>query len=199
MKRLTLLLLAGLVAATAAADTRSSQLLAQLSASLRALGRYGVQFEIVSDDYHDAGRYVVEGERYYLRLGDAEVYCDGETRYEIDPAKREVVIDRVDRESRNLLNNPTRGFDFLDDEFVHHTTAERDGSATVVLTPSGASSPVEAISLTVDTASGLPRSVVYDFDGERIHLTIRRVAAEAEAPAAFSAAKYPDYEMIDFR
>ena len=35
-----------------------------------------------------------------------EVYGDAEFRYEIDPDRKEVVIDRVDLTSHNLLNNP---------------------------------------------------------------------------------------------
>ena len=54
--------------------------------------------------------YAVEGEGYYLVLGDAEVYCDGAVRYEVDNRRREVTIDVVDTDSRNILNNPASCF-----------------------------------------------------------------------------------------
>ena len=34
---------------------------------------YGVKFGVVSGDYEARGSYVVEGDSYYLVLGDAEV------------------------------------------------------------------------------------------------------------------------------
>lgn len=49
--------------------------------------------------------------------GDAEAYSDGVSKWEVDPSKREVVVDVVDTQSRSLLGNPTRAFDFLDDAF----------------------------------------------------------------------------------
>ena len=52
-----------------------------------------------------------------MRVGDAEAYSDGVSKWEVDPSKREVVVDVVDTQSRSLLGNPTRAFDFLDDAF----------------------------------------------------------------------------------
>lgn len=205
MKRM-LSILFGLLALAAAAvqpvqaDTRSAQLLARLSAEMKALGRYGVTFELTAGDYRDTGRYVVDGECYYLRLGQAEVYCDGDARYELDPAKREVVIDTVDKQGGNLLDNPTHGFDFLDEQFSHAVAGERDGGVTVQLTPrDGKSSALGTIRLTLDAASGLPRAVLYDFDGETVGVTIRSIAPEQDPPARFDPAACAGYEIIDFR
>ncbi|MFQ7049303.1 MAG: hypothetical protein ACLRR1_11660, partial [Alistipes shahii] len=69
---------------------RADAILAGVSDGFRALGAYGVSFEVRSDEYVTRGRYAVEGENYYLVLGDAEVYCDGAVRYEVDNRRREV-------------------------------------------------------------------------------------------------------------
>ena len=79
---------------------RADAILAGVSDGFRALGAYGVSFEVRSDEYVTRGRYAVEGENYYLVLGDAEVYCDGAVRYEVDNRRREVTIDVVDTGSR---------------------------------------------------------------------------------------------------
>lgn len=199
MKRTLTILFCLLLGAAAHADDRSAQLLSKLSSALRGMGCYRVEFEVVSDDLRTAGHYVVEGDGYYLRIGDAEVYCDGRTRWEVDPGKREVVIDTVDGGSRNLLDNPTRGFDFLNETFAHAVVGEENGTAVVRLASADASAPVGTITLTLDAGSGIPHAVAYDFDGEQVVIVISRVAAEPNPPAPFSAAKYPDFETIDFR
>ena len=51
----------------------------------------------------------------------------------------------------------------------------------------------------VSVAPLRPRSVVYDFDGERIEVHILRFAPAGGPPAAFDRTAYADYEWIDFR
>lgn len=128
-----------------AAD-RADAILAGVSDGFRALGAYGVSFEVRSDEYVTRGRYAVEGENYYLVLGDAEVYCDGAVRYEVDNRRREVTIDVVDSDSRNILNNPVHAFDFLGSEYAASLAGEQEGRAVVRLTLRRGIPPRRAIS-----------------------------------------------------
>ena len=97
--------LLGGVCGVSAAD-RAGDLLRGVSDGFRAMKSYAVRFEVATADYRSSGSYVVEGEAYSLELGDAEVFCDGKVRYEVDNGRREVTILDVDRRSRNILNNP---------------------------------------------------------------------------------------------
>ena len=97
--------LLGGVCGASAAD-RAGDLLRGVSDGFRAMKSYAVRFEVATADYRSSGSYVVEGEAYSLELGDAEVFCDGKVRYEVDNGRREVTILDVDRRSRNILNNP---------------------------------------------------------------------------------------------
>ena len=92
---------------------------------------YGVKFGVVSGDYEARGSYVVEGDSYYLVLGDAEVFADGAVRREVDNRRREVTVTEVDTASRNILNNPVRAFDFLGSEYTPSLVSEADGRAVV--------------------------------------------------------------------
>ena len=155
-----------------AAD-RAAGILAGVRDGFRALGAYGVSFEVRSDEYVTRGRYAVEGEGYYLVLGDAEVYCDGAVRYEVDNRRREVTIDVVDTDSRNILNNPVHAFDFLGSEYAASLAGEQEGRAVVRLTPApGNTSSAGNIVLTVDTAAMRPVSLRYDYDGEQVQVSV---------------------------
>ena len=179
---------------------RADAILAGVSDGFRALGAYGVSFEVRSDEYVTRGRYAVEGENYYLVLGDAEVYCDGAVRYEVDNRRREVTVTEVDTASRNILNNPVRAFDFLGSEYTPSLVSEADGRAVVRLTPAaGNDSPAGDVTLTVDTATMRPRSLSYDYDGEQVLVNVLEVAPLAGHVRRFDKNAYAGYEFIDFR
>ena len=179
---------------------RADAILAGVSDGFRALGAYGVSFEVRSDEYVTRGRYAVEGENYYLVLGDAEVYCDGAVRYEVDNRRREVTVTEVATASRNILNNPVRAFDFLGSEYTPSLVSEAVGRAVVRLTPAaGNASPAGDVTLTVDAATLRPRSLSYDYDGEQVLVNVLEVAPLAGHVRRFDPKNYEGYEFIDFR
>ena len=179
---------------------RADAILAGVSDGFRALGAYGVSFEVRSDEYVTRGRYAVEGENYYLVLGDAEVFADGAVRREVDNRRREVTVTEVDTASRNILNNPVRAFDFLGSEYTPSLVSEADGRAVVRLTPAaGNDSPAGDVTLTVDTATMRPRSLSYDYDGEQVLVNVLEVAPLAGHVRRFDKNAYAGYEFIDFR
>lgn len=191
---------AAVAALAPSADGRAAEILEKLAAGFRALGAYGVTFEVSSDEYTTRGRYAVEGENYYIAVGEAEVYCDGKIRYEIDTRRREVTIDDVDTSSRNLLSNPAHAFDFIGTQYAPSLVSDANGRAVVRLTPTSANaSPAGEILVTVDTAAMRPESLRYDYDGEQVGIAVLGVAPLDTPLKAFSKGDYKGYEFIDFR
>lgn len=181
------------------ADTRSTVLLKGLSEKIRSMEGYVVEFEVLTSDRTIGGRYFVRGDAYYMSFGAAQVFSDGLSRWEVDPDKKEVVIDVVDTASRNILNNPTRAFDLIDGGFSCDLVGESSGKATVRLVPVSADTGITTLELTLDTSSLLPLSVAYDLDGERVEVVLSSFRPSAREPDRFHASDYPGYELIDFR
>ena len=165
MKRSVLLLAALFAVFSVQADNRPQAVLKQLTAALGALEGYSVVFEVHTDGDVVPGYYEVSGDNYYMHVNGQEVYGDAEFRYEIDPDRKEVVIDRVDLTSHNLLNNPTRAFDFIDGEYAASLLSEKGSTAVIRLTPLRIQSAVGQIDVEVDTARSLPTAVIYEIDG----------------------------------
>lgn len=184
----------------ACAADRAGEILEQLAAGFRAMKSYGVSFEVVAGEYTTRGSYAVEGEHYRIALGDAEVYCDGKVRHEIDNRRKEITINGVDSSSRNILNNPVHAFDFLGSKYAATLLWEREGKAAVRLTPV-AGSPASAgdITVTVTIASMRPSSLTYDYDGERVTVAVGAVSPLKTPLKSFKKSDYADYELIDFR
>lgn len=191
---------AAVAALAPSADGRAAEILEKLAAGFRALGAYGVTFEVSSDEYTTRGRYAVEGENYYIAVGEAEVYCDGKIRYEIDNRRREVTIDDVDTSSRNLLSNPAHAFDFIGTQYAPSLVSDANGRAVVRLTPTSANaSPAGEILVTVDTAAMRPESLRYDYDGEQVQVSVLGIKPLETPLKAFAKDNYAGYEFIDFR
>ena len=147
-----------------------------------------------------AGNYAVCGETYRIVLGDAEVWFDGKTRHEIDNRRKEVTLSNVDPDDRNILNNPVRAFDFIGGEYLPSLLRERDGEAVVLLEPAGdGGMPAGSVTLVVATATMRPRSLDYDFDGERVTVRILGIEPLRKALPAFDRSVFAAYEWIDFR
>ena len=200
MKRLLLFVVLLACVGPVAAGNRASEILERLAAGFRAMKGYEVAFEVEAGESRIGGSYAVEGQGYFLTLGDAEVFCDGTVRYEVHHARREGTIVEVDTTSRNILNNPVRAFDFLDSEYLPELLSETEGRAVVRLTPTAEnSSPAGTVTVTVSTAAMRPEVLDYDYEGERVRITIGRVAPLGEPLRTFDRKGCEGYEFIDFR
>ena len=200
MKRLLLFVVLLTCVGPVAAGNRAAEILEGLAAGFRAMKGYEVAFEVEAGESRIGGSYTVEGHGYFRTLGDAEVCCDGTLRYEVDHARREVTIVGVDTASRNILNNPVRAFDFLGSEYTPELLSEAEGRAVVRLTPTAENnSPAGTVTVTVLTATMRPEALDYDYDGERVRITVDRVAPLGEPLRTFDRKRCEGYEFIDFR
>ena len=198
MKRIAAIATALLFVLPAFADGAAETMLARISAKLKAMGEYEVSFSVTAGTFKAAGKYVVDGSEYQLTLGDAEVFCDGSTRYEVNNAVKEITIDTVNPSERNILNNPVNGLDFLGEEFSSELVASGDKSAIIRLTPVQNTGNT-TIEVTLDQASRLPVRLVYRIAGDSVTVDLTEIKASSTPMRRFDASAYPDYEIIDFR
>ena len=157
-----------------------------------------MSFVLTSGDYASSGRYAVSGDVYYIAVDNAEVYSDGKTRYEVNHARKEVSVDDMDAASRNILDNPTRCFDFVGTDY-RSEVASRDGDE-VTLHLRAVDPEIEGdIYLTVSESTGRPSSVAYSLYDDRVTVRITDIYGSAETVRRFDRSTCRDYEMIDFR
>lgn len=179
-----------------AGDARS--VLRRTADYVKALGSYEASFELTSGDYSSAGRYTVAGDAYHIVVGQAEVYSDGKVRYEVDNSRKEITVDEVDAASRNILDNPTRCFDFAGTDYESVIESRDGGAVTLLLRPSD-SDAESTVRLTVDEATGRPVRIVYTLYDERITVRILTLSQTGKAVKRFDRTAYRGYETVDFR
>ncbi len=215
-----LILASGMLEAQIPAGDRAAQMLSALSARIKAMGSYRVDFTVDVEGREITGWYVVSGNRYRLVTPQAEVVCDGKVKYEISRENREVIIDRVNTADRNILSNPTRAFDLAGGGFTSSYVGERSVDEVLCdvlrLEPRvggdglsgndalGGSDALNGIELAVARKDGLPRAIVYSADGlsDDIHVSVNSFSAGATVENStfiFDKKNYPGYEIVDFR
>lgn len=178
-------------------------LIGRLSNQVRSMENYEVEFTVKSGDQQIKGYYAVSGDKYYISIGEAEVFCDGSARYEVNPQNKEVTVDAVDNKSHNILTNPTRAFDFIDGEFNFAMVGTSAGVATVKLTSTAENAALGVIFVAIDTTTAQPRSLTYDVDGDQITVEIasfdEMVGMVDISMFTFDKNNYRGYEIVDFR
>lgn len=186
-----------------AQDSDAKALIGRLSEQMRSMENYEVSFAVKSGDQKIKGYYAVSGEKYYISIGDAEVFCDGGARYEVNAQNKEVTVDAVDTKSHNILTNPTRAFDFIDGEFNFTTVGTENGITTVKLTSTAENVALGVIFVALDAATAQPRSLTYDVDGAQIIIEIASIDELTGmvdiSMFTFDKNNYRGYEIVDFR
>lgn len=203
MKKPVAILLSLLLGTSLNTNAQSSDKAAErvvaLSQAVKALGNYAVRFTVEVGEHRMSGNYSVGSDCYALTLGTVEVYGDTKCRYEVDTSRKEVVVDKVDNTSHNLLNNPLSAFDFIGDEYIVTGISEQADRVDVRLTPRQKSEQEGVIEVAIDTKTNLPKRIVYQPSGESIRINIDHIGATKLLPPKFDQTKYRDYEIIDFR
>ena len=187
----------------AMAQTTAREWLDRLDASLGA--RYAMQLYValgevrnVADQY--SGYFIVDGDAYYMNLGVMEVYSDGKLRYEVNNERKEVTEDRVNLEAVDLLSNPTRAFDFVDEEYDVRVVSVAGDVATIELKPKSADLGITAILLTLqrEGRSVIPTLICYDYEGDEIRIELTMVDATSAPMPRWDAKSYRAYDIVSF-
>lgn len=197
MKRFFTLLLAMAFVLSARAEGEE-QMLRRVAEYVKALGSYDAEVDVAAGEYKASGSYSVAGDSYYIKVGEAEVYADGKTRYEVDHSRKEVSVDVVDLESQNILDNPTRCFDFVGEEYAAELVKESDGVATIRLEARDEAMEGEIL-LGVESATGKPLSIAYILYDDRVDVKIKSLTPRKTKLPTFSKGDYKGYDMVDFR
>ncbi len=197
MKRFFTLLLAMTFVLSARAEGEQ-MLLRRVAEYVKALGSYDAEVDVAAGEYKASGSYSVAGDSYYIKVGEAEVYADGRTRYEVDHSRKEVSVDVVDLESQNILDNPTRCFDFVGEEYAAELVKESDGVATIRLEARNEDIEGEIL-LGVESATGKPLSIAYILYDDRVDVKIKSLTPRKTKLPTFSKGDYKGYDMVDFR
>lgn len=198
MRKMLILFSALMVGFFALADEGALTAMQRVARYVESLGRYRVDFVLKSGDFSAKGYYCVDGDAYYMNLGSAEIYSDGKTRYEVDHDRKEVNIDVVDLSSHNILDNPTRCFDFVGSDYNVESRAVATERVEFSLTPRKRET-VGIIRVFANVKTGAPLALQYELYDEVVMVDILSIDKNKEPVISYRASNFRGYEIIDFR
>ncbi len=188
---------------TSSADDRANAVLETLQARLNAMGDYTAEFEVTVDGEGYSGVYAVSGQKIWMRATvqgqSGEFISDGRTRWSVNHADKEVMIDdaKFSGVSGNFTENPARAFEFAREAFDSRMEGEN-----VVLVPRKKDDALRKIVLQVSPRTGLPSLVRYTLEGvgeSVVRIKNLRKGLPADARFSFDKGRYKGYEIVDFR
>ena len=161
--------------------------------------RYALYMKVDAYGEKINGYFMVDKDSYYIQLGTMEVYSDGKYRYEINNERKEVTEDRVNLESRDLLSNPTRAFEFLESEFKATISENIHNGAILKLVPKQ-SSDITAVYVSVVWKDNriIPLAIKYDYDGEEVSIALVMADAQSAVLPRWNKNNYKTYDFVSF-
>ncbi len=199
------------ISLSAAAEREGGELLRELSENISKLGRYEVNFSIdmKSQESSVTGSYHVDAERYMLDISGAQIYGDGEVRYSVDSANKEVVIERLEGSMPMIILNPAVAFisldKYFDAEVIVRQKVVESGIEVILIDlrpkQDGENSlKMEGSVLALNSDTKLPCSIAYAVDGEIVTVLVTSIKPTEKLIPSLSEIEYPaEYEIIDLR
>lgn len=161
--------------------------------------RYALYMKVDAYGEQINGYFMVDKDSYYIQLGIMEVYSDGKLRYEVNNERKEVTEDRVNLDSRDLLTNPTRAFEFLEEEFEATISEDIHNGAILKLVPKQ-SSDITAVYVSVVWRDNriIPLAIKYDYDGEEVSIALVMAEKESAVLPRWNRDNYKTYDLVSF-
>ena len=197
-------------------DPEAKKILDRLSS--KSLKDYPLQikFEYVYESHIDkethseTGSLIVQGERFRLRIGEADVYCDGITLWNHLTMAGEVYISDVEEtrgEDDFFISSPGDLFSFYQEGFKYQLKEEVEYQGMqyyhIYLYPENLERPYHTIKLLISTTDqSLYSAVALGKQGVNHKVTIKEYSRKVKTDDntfVFRPDKYPDLEMIDTR
>lgn len=202
MKRfLTSAIILSILALTAAAAPKASELVSSAAARLRAAKSVTISFTATGTDSSAGGTMVISGNKFVIESRDAKVWYDGNTQWTWSASADEVDITEPTPEEIAQVN-PYAIISSLSSRYKAKYLGP-PSKRTVVLTPSMPNPQITRAEI-VFGVDGLPSRMTLTMDsGQKITLAVASLKISDRAPDSsifvFSQAKAPGAEIVDLR
>jgi len=153
------------------------------------------------------GSLMLKGQKYFVSLGNQEIYCDNVTVWTYNKETKEVQVAKYDPTSQSM--SPAKLFtpNFFEKEYSCAYRGERKEAGKncdiVELTPRDKSKQLSKIELIVDkSASMIAGGNYWEKNGNKYAVTISNVVQNADIPDAqfaWNTKEHPGVEVVDLR
>ncbi len=154
------------------------------------------------------GTAILKGDKYFIDLGESQIFSDGEYIYNFIPDVNEITISEPEGEyDEFFLNNPSQIFSFYKEDFKYRLIEEfTNGNKTFVqidLHPNELERTYYRIRLHIDIKTNeIAQAKIFEKQGGRFTITIsdyKYLDSYPDSKFTFDPSKNPKVEVIDMR
>ncbi len=181
--------------------TDASEVLSQLIKKLKSYEHYSANVSVEVGTSTIEGYYEVDGEDYYVRIGEQELYGADGVKYEVYGDREEVIIDNISDKANNILDNPSKAFDFAELGFDSEYLDQSSDKQVVIRLIANVQNdmPIDHIDVTINKSTLLPSRLEYIFDTDTFVVNINDITKSTSPMKVYNQTNYSDFEVIDFR
>jgi outer membrane lipoprotein carrier protein len=209
MKKIYLLLLASfgfVFLANAQNDPNAKKVLDEVSAKLKTLKGITANFSYTTKDRNKAvkgsakGAISIKGQKYYLKQGTTEIFCNGSKVWNYN-GEDEVTVADVDNDDAKMLTPQKLLSNFYDQDFTYKLVSSEGASHQIVMYPTDKRKNFKQVTIYVDkTKKLILKATVIDKSDNIIEFSLTNVNTNASLPDTkfeFDASKHPGVEVVN--
>lgn len=201
---LILLLWFSLVA-TAQNDPNAKKVLDEVSAKLKTLKGVTANFSYTTKDRNKAlkgsvkGVISIQGNKYYLKQGTTEIFCNGAKVWNFN-GEDEVTVADIDGDDEKMLTPQKLLSNFYDKDFTYKLLGTDATSSEIQMIPTDKRKNFKQVNVFVDKKQKLIlKAKVTDKSDNIIEFSLTNVNSNATIPDSkfvFDTAKHPGVEVV---
>jgi outer membrane lipoprotein-sorting protein len=195
-----------------AQDAQAKQLLDELSNKTRKFASITSDFSFTLEDkvaeveQSQEGLLKMQGNKYYIRLGDNQIFSDGQTRWTYNEDMNEVYVD--DADGGDDVLDPTKIYTVWETGFKHYYVGEvTENGASQHLIKLNPNNPQDKSFHTVKlyiskTKMQVSKMEIFGKQGDNYTYLVKTFRTDVDYPVStfvFDKSKFPGVEMIDNR
>ena len=209
MKKIYLLLLmftGWSMLAHAQNDPNAKKVLDEVSAKIKTFKGITANFSYTTKDRNKAvkgsakGIINIKGQKYYLKQGSTEIFCDGSKVWNFN-GEDEVTVADVDNEDTKMLTPQKLLSNFYDQDFTYKLVSSEGSSHQIVMYPTDKRKNFKQVTVYVDKSKKMIlKATVVDKSDNIIEFSLTNVNTGATLPDSkfvFDAAKHPGVEVVN--
>lgn len=200
-----IVLLIGTAAFTYAQTPTAKSILDNVSNKLKTFKGVTADFSYTTKDRKGvkrgsvSGKIYIKGDKYLVKQGSTEIYCNGAKTWNYDADNKEVTVADVDDDSKTLSPQKLLS-DFYDKDFSYKLISSAGKYYEIQMVPNDKRKNFKQVNVFVDKAKNLiTKAVVLDKSDNHIEFRLSNVNTNASIPDGmftFDAQKHPGVEVI---
>jgi len=148
------------------------------------------------------GTVYMKGTKYRIKVSDQDIYCDGSNVWTVDPASKEVTINKLDA-SNNTITPQKLFTNFYDKDFLYKLNSDAKGIQEIELTPIDKSKLFHKVIVFINKATQtIVSTKIFEKAGNRYTYTVSGMDTKSnidDATFVFNLKNYPGMEVVDLR